>query len=241
MVTYPDLIILTETWLNNSVSAAESSLDGYMVYRCDRCPIKSGKSEGGGVLIAVNKDVFNSVRLPSTTESYEHLFVRIFNDYTNIIIGVAYIDPDTDANYYLMYAETFERIASSHPDADIATFGNFNLLNIFWDANPLSYHSNIDYRRRNYTCAEAVCTAFGSLGLNQVHPSLITDKDYSLDLLFTNINGMVFKSPDEILREIDSPETPVTFCVPLLYSKISLVTVLFMTLKMPTTRLSIIS
>ena len=74
-----------------------------------------------------------------------------------------------------------------------------------------------------------------------MHLSLVPDKDYYLDLVFTNIDGMVFKSPDEILREIDSPETPVTFCVPLLYSKISLVTVLFMTLKMPTTRLSIIS
>ena len=188
MVIRPDLIILTETWLNNSVSAAESSLDGYMVYRCDRCPIKSGKSEGGGVLIAVNKDVFNSVRLPSTTESYEHSFVRIFNDYTNIIIGVAYLDPDTDAIHYLMHAETVERIANSHPDADIAIFGDYNLPNISWDSNPLSYHSNIGYRRRNYTCAEAVCNACGSLGLNQVHSSLVPDKDYSLDLVFTNID-----------------------------------------------------
>ena len=167
MVTRPDLIILTETLLNNSVSAAESSLEGYMVYRCDRCPMKSGKSEGGGVLIAVNKDAFNSVWLPSTTESYEHLFVRIFNNYTNIIIGMAYLDLDTDANHYLLHAETVERIASSHPDADIAIFGDFNLPYISWDSNPLSYHSNIGYRRPNCRCAEAVFNAFGSLGLNQ--------------------------------------------------------------------------
>ena len=129
------------------------------------------------------------------TLEIEHLFVKIFNDSTNIIIGVAYLDPDTNANHYLLHAETVESIASSHhSDADIAIFGDFNLPNISWDS-PLSYHSNIGYRRRNCTCAEAFCNAFGSLVLNQVHPLLVPDQDYPLNLVFTNSDGMVFKSP----------------------------------------------
>ena len=40
------------------------------------------------------------------------------------------------------------------------------------------------------------------------------------DWFFTNIDDMVFKSPDEILREIETPHPPATFCVSLLCSKI---------------------
>ena len=62
MVSRPDVIVFMETWLIDSVFCGESSCDGYMVYKFDMCPIKSGKLDGGGVLIAVNTDTFKSVK-----------------------------------------------------------------------------------------------------------------------------------------------------------------------------------
>lgn len=53
-----DVVILTETWLNNSVNNAELFGTNYLCHRADR----QEKSRGGGVLIAVNND-WNSVNL----------------------------------------------------------------------------------------------------------------------------------------------------------------------------------
>lgn len=51
-----DIIILTETWLNDSVNSSELFDDRYNVYRRDRVVNKlSKKKDGGGVLIAVTK------------------------------------------------------------------------------------------------------------------------------------------------------------------------------------------
>lgn len=49
-----DVIILTETWLNNGIYDKELFDPRYKVYRRDRDLITSGKSDGGGVLIAVS-------------------------------------------------------------------------------------------------------------------------------------------------------------------------------------------
>lgn len=50
--TKPDIIIATETWLDQSVGNAELESDGYTIYRRDR---KTGTH--GGVLIAVNSAI----------------------------------------------------------------------------------------------------------------------------------------------------------------------------------------
>ena len=43
-----DVIVLTETWLNECFHSAQLFGD-YHVYRCDRNPLSTGKSRGGGV------------------------------------------------------------------------------------------------------------------------------------------------------------------------------------------------
>lgn len=48
-----DIILVNESWLNNTVSDAELFDSGYTVYRRDRESSASVKKPGGGVLIAV--------------------------------------------------------------------------------------------------------------------------------------------------------------------------------------------
>lgn len=50
-------VILTETWLNDSIFSNELGLTNYNVFRCDRTSATSVHSRGGGVLIAVKNDV----------------------------------------------------------------------------------------------------------------------------------------------------------------------------------------
>ena len=47
----PDIIIGTETWLHKGVYSSEIFPEDYIVYRKDR------DSKGGGVLVAVKKDL----------------------------------------------------------------------------------------------------------------------------------------------------------------------------------------
>lgn len=79
-----DLIIFTETWLNNSVLSSELFIDKYKVYRRDRNSSKycQTKSDGGGVLIAVSNKI-QSRRITQWESEHEDLWLTIeipFND-----------------------------------------------------------------------------------------------------------------------------------------------------------------
>jgi len=44
----PDIIGITETWLNDKVNGAEVVIEGYDLFRCDRLGMR-----GGGVLLYI--------------------------------------------------------------------------------------------------------------------------------------------------------------------------------------------
>lgn len=72
-----DIIILSETWLNNSVMSSELFENRYKVYRRDR--ETSGfhnKKEGGGALIAVSTKL-NSTRITTWESNCEDLWVAV--------------------------------------------------------------------------------------------------------------------------------------------------------------------
>lgn len=71
------IIALSETWLNSDISNSELFDQNFDVHRCDRSPLTSSKSVGGGVLIAV-KSCFSSelLKIPDT-EFLEIVFVKL--------------------------------------------------------------------------------------------------------------------------------------------------------------------
>jgi len=46
------IIAITESWATSKISDSELSLDGFVLFRKDRCDVKPGK--GGGVLLYVS-------------------------------------------------------------------------------------------------------------------------------------------------------------------------------------------
>lgn len=52
-----DVIILSETWLTPNILDNEFIDDRYIVFRCDRDRLATGKRDGGGVLIAVLREL----------------------------------------------------------------------------------------------------------------------------------------------------------------------------------------
>lgn len=53
----PEIICLTETWLNDSLVNSEYFPETYNVHRRDRNYVKTGQKYGGGVLIAVTSSI----------------------------------------------------------------------------------------------------------------------------------------------------------------------------------------
>lgn len=52
-----DVIVFTETWLTPDISDNEFIDQRYLVFRCDRDRIVTQKKDGGGVLIAVSREL----------------------------------------------------------------------------------------------------------------------------------------------------------------------------------------
>lgn len=71
-----DVIILVETWLNDSLSDSELGFGNYNIFRLDRNPENSVFSRGGGVLIAV-RNCLCSRALSIAVANIEQLFVDV--------------------------------------------------------------------------------------------------------------------------------------------------------------------
>ena len=84
-----DIIILVETWLNDSFSDSELGLINYNIFRLDRCPNNSIFLRGGGVLIAVHKKWISS-NMELLFSNVEHLFVDVHLGHKRVIVGSVY-------------------------------------------------------------------------------------------------------------------------------------------------------
>jgi hypothetical protein len=80
-------IAFTKTWLTNSFHNSEVGLSNYNVFRCDSSSQTSSFNRGGGVLVAVRKDVAFS-RLISPNYSVEQLFVLFSHNFLNINVCI---------------------------------------------------------------------------------------------------------------------------------------------------------
>lgn len=70
------VIAFFETWLNSSVANGEFIGSRYTVYRRDRNHCTASKSDGGGVLIAVSRDI-SSTRIVNWESDCEDVWVNI--------------------------------------------------------------------------------------------------------------------------------------------------------------------
>lgn len=91
-------IILTETWLNNSVSDNAIQLDGLTTFRVDRSHALSGKSRWGGICIFINNNWCTNAETVSShcSEDIEFLTIKcrpfyMPREFTAINITAVYI------------------------------------------------------------------------------------------------------------------------------------------------------
>lgn len=128
-----DVVIFTETWLKGGPLKHNMNVlnEHYDVYRFDR--LRSGKSGGGGALIAVSAKFYNDRVLLEGYTHLEYVCVQFFNDNKSIFLYCAYISPDS-AKSEEVYEDHFKAIQSikiSENDILIVV-GDFNFPNTVW-------------------------------------------------------------------------------------------------------------
>lgn len=132
--SYP-VIVLTETWLNDSFSSSEVVDSRYVVYRKDRNIRTSSKERGGGVLVAVHRSLF-SCEIPMIDSNIEELWVKIQTVGGVLLLCAVYIPPSSDASIYVKHLESVECVVDNYDTGKICIIGDYNLPNIKWIQNP---------------------------------------------------------------------------------------------------------
>lgn len=135
-----DIIVLTETWLLDSVSNSELFDVRYAIWRRDRDYNLTKQRMGGGVIIAIRKDLYVTSR-PSFSSSAEDLWVTVHIKHKNssplnIHIGCVYM---CGQNHGLSFSAQLQNFLSQFNDILLAkpsdkfiVLGDFNLSNIIW-------------------------------------------------------------------------------------------------------------
>lgn len=142
-----DVIVITETWLVDSISSSELFDDRYLVWRRDRDYLATGQTKGGGVLIAIRKDI-TVIPQPTFHSSAEDLWLTLvlkdnFKNVTHLHICCVYIIEQAlgftfsqQLSNYL--AKLSDNILNCSTDKFLI-LGDFNLTNIKWEQTTYSY------------------------------------------------------------------------------------------------------
>lgn len=130
-----DIIVLSETWLNENFLDSEICHSGYMVYRYDRNSKTSKLDRGGGVLIAVRSNL-KSHLITNPDVSIEQLFVNVSD--LKLTVGAVYIPPQSPEQLYGKLSKSFVSIRNQFPDSELIFVGDFNLPLVDWHNSCLS-------------------------------------------------------------------------------------------------------
>lgn len=127
-------IVLTESWLDESVPDSCVSLDNHILVRADRSAEQTGKTRGGGVCIYINNRWCTNYTVKHTLCS-PHLELLVVQcrpfylprDICCIAFVVVYIPPSADKRKAEEdIASVITELETSKPDAGIIVLGDFN-------------------------------------------------------------------------------------------------------------------
>ena len=127
-INIPDVIILTETWLNYKIDDQELGLNNYYVYRRDR-KLKNDKIvKGGGVLIAIAKSLKSSAisNIQTSNTVIDELYVKVkLKNNIKYVFGVVYIPPYAVVKDYQIHIENAEKISYQFKDHKFIYCGDY--------------------------------------------------------------------------------------------------------------------
>ena len=125
-----DCLLITETWLNDSVIDSELFHSHYSVVRSDRRFGTVGRATGGGVLLALNNKYTYSVvdvdHIARAVPLIDLVLCKCFFGAFAVFVAVVYIPPNTSLDDLNLFVDALAVILLDHP---VLFVGDFNLPN----------------------------------------------------------------------------------------------------------------
>ncbi|KAJ0180561.1 hypothetical protein K1T71_003965 [Dendrolimus kikuchii] len=137
-----DILILSETWLTANISDCEVVDPRYVLHRCDRDRMATGKQDGGGVLIATRRDLSADRCFLTLGDNEQHnmgmlslidyvfLKLKVGNKYY-VVCGV-YIPPNTNTKIYSLFLNALLNELNDIIIENFYMVGDFNLPHLEW-------------------------------------------------------------------------------------------------------------
>ncbi|XP_055604758.1 uncharacterized protein LOC129752990 [Uranotaenia lowii] len=185
-----DVIVLTETWLNDEITSVQLFGHEYNVFRRDRDPISTGLSRGGGVLIAVSNRFTSSplTNLTGIDQSFEHLWVTIDTGQQKVYIGVVYVSPADASNPSIIDAHLNSVVAVAdilRPNDRHILLGDYNQPLLNWVKNSANFAYPDPSTSTFNSCSSALLDTMDLLGNRQMN-LVANSHSRTLDLVFIN-------------------------------------------------------
>lgn len=177
-----DIIVLSETWLTDSISDNEFIDNRYTVFRKDRSEVTSDKLCGGGVLIAVKKNL-QAYAMDMCTNNREEVWVAVHVNDKKVILCAVYFSPMSAYQKYLEHVALVEEIITKDEVSIFVVAGDYNLRNIQWEVE-----EGLDGLSATHLPGETdqlIYDMFSYCGLRQFN-SVKNLNCVVLDLLFSN-------------------------------------------------------
>lgn len=189
-----DIIILCESWLTGDIADTEIIIEPYKIFRADRNQLTSSKSRGGGVIIAVKKEISAKI-IRSGHDNVEHLFLLCkYGNEAPFIIGGVYIPPNSPIEMYLGHCQTVENIVQNFPSHRLILFGDYNLPDATWNNDNFGVTVNCPQG----SAAVYLAQCFGFLHLFQLN-LFPNSRNVFLDLLFSHDNSIKMSLAEDLL------------------------------------------
>lgn len=212
LLTNYDVIVFTESWLNNSITNGEFIDPRYVVYRRDRSTSKVSKKDGGGVMVAVSNKI-KSVRMKHWESNFEDLWLSIElsvnNNIKKIALCIVYMPPPVKLDSLQNFLDNVNNVLNDVDD--VVILGDFNLGFIDWNRNdgelhlsPSNYENSLGYSLIDF------------LSLNQLHQFNSTQNTECriLDLVLSNISNLTVTKPTDLLTKLDSHHPNLLVSIP---------------------------
>lgn len=205
-----DVIVLSETWLNNSIFDLELFDNRYIVYRRDRetTGFHSFKN-GGGVLIAVAKHL-KSKRLCHLESRCEDIWIELQvinanNKPEKLHMCCVYLPPPIQFHILDEFLDNCNRVLDSLDINQFLLLNDFNLGTIPWSST-LPITSSSLYNN--------MLMDFASLHELTQHNLIRNNKDNILDLILSNITITKLNVSSNPLSLVDPAHPPLEFIIP---------------------------
>lgn len=209
-----DLILVTETWLNETVFDRELFDQRYNVFRRDRSYtlISKSKKDGGGVAVAVLKK-YEVLRKPRWESEYEDLWITLKFGTNSLNICLAYLPPPLCFNSMSSFLNNVTRVISHIPSgATNLLVGDFNLSGITWTKD---VNTNVITPSKSQS---VICNLFlDNMAYNNLTQCNVEVNEHGniLDLIFSN------KMHNLTVSKLQQPLLPIDLHHPALIVKLN--------------------